>query len=62
MAAIMKTIHKFEYQFETKAERFVFRHPCIAILVMFVGMPITILIIVTLFTMIFALPLTMIFG
>lgn len=43
MASIIKTMHQFGYKFDRKAERFAFRHPCAAFLIMFIGMPLLIL-------------------
>lgn len=44
MAAIWKSIHNFEDKFDRCAERFALRHPYLAFLAMFIGMPLFILI------------------
>lgn len=62
MTAILKSIHKFEDQFDRSAERFAFRHPCFAFLVMFIGMPIFILIAVAACTTVIAFPMACFFG
>ena len=62
MTAILKSIHKFEDKFDRSAERFAFRNPYLAFLVMFIGMPIFILIAVATCTTIIAFPMAWIFG
>ena len=61
MTAIVKSIHKFEHDFDRKAERFAFRHPYIAFAMMFIGMPLVILMTVAASTTVLALPMTWIF-
>ena len=62
MTTIIKSIYKFEDKFERSAECFAFHHPYLAFLAMFIGMPIFILIAVTVSTTLIALPMTWIFG
>lgn len=51
MTALIRSIHQAGERFDRQAERMAFRHPYIAILVMFIGIPIGILIAVALLTM-----------
>lgn len=62
MAVIRKSIHDLEDKFDQYAERFVLRHPCLAFLTMFIGMPLFILIVVAVSTMLIAIPVAWIFG
>ena len=62
MRAILKSIHKFEDKFDRKAGRFALRHPYLAFLAMFIGIPIFILIAVAVSTTLIAMPLAWIFG
>ena len=62
MAAILKSIHNFEDKFDRCAERFALRHPYLAFLAMFIGIPIFILIAVAGSTTLIALPIAWIFG
>ena len=62
MTAIIKSIHKFENSFDKKTERFAIHHPYIAFATIFIGMPLFILMIVTIATMILVLPVSWIFG
>ncbi|MDO4295875.1 MAG: hypothetical protein Q4D90_06925 [bacterium] len=57
MSTILKSIHKLENKFDRSAERFTFRHPYLAYLLMFVGIPLFILMAVTICTMLIAFPL-----
>lgn len=62
MTTLIKSIHKYEYKFEKKAERFTFHHPYFAFFALFIGMPIFTLIAVAAGTTVIALPLSLIFG
>lgn len=62
MAAFIKTIRKWENKFDRSAEYFAFHHPICAFWVMFIGMPIIILIAVSVFTTIVTLPMALILG
>ncbi len=62
MTAILKSFHRFEEKFDKQAERFAFHHPFLSFLIMFIGMPIFILLSVSLCTTLIALPMALIFG
>ena len=62
MTAISKSIRKFEDKFDRGAERFVFRHPYLAFLAMFIGMPIFILALVAACTILIATPMAWLFS
>lgn len=62
MKAILKSLKKIEEKFDRRAERFVFRHPHMAFLVMFVGMPLFILAAVAALTMVIVFPTGMLMG
>lgn len=62
MTAILKSIHAFEDKFDRRAEYFAFRHPYLAFLAMFIGMPVFILFAVSICTAIIVLPLSFTFG
>lgn len=62
MTFIMQSIHKFEKRFDQCAEHFVFHHPYIAFFTILVGIPIFILIAVTLFTVSITLPISWLMG
>jgi len=59
---ITKFIRKFEYEFDKKAERFIWKHPFLGALSIFVGMPVFILICVCISTTAIAFPMAWIFG
>ena len=48
MRAILKSFHRIEETFDRKAEAFALRHPFLAFWVMFVGMPVMLLLTVSL--------------
>ena len=50
MSAIFKAIHEFDKRIEVRAEHFAFKHPDLAFLAMFIGMPLFILIAVPCFS------------
>ena len=62
MTAIIKSIHKFEDDFDRKAERFVFHHPYIAFVMMFIGIPLFVLMAVAASTTVLILPIAWILG
>lgn len=61
MAAIWQSIHEFEDKFDRCAGRFALRHPFLAFLAMFIGMPVFILLSVAAATMLIAIPVTWLF-
>lgn len=62
MTAIIKSIHKFEDDFDRKAERFAFHHPYIAFAMMFIGIPLFTLMAVAASTTVLILPVAWILG
>lgn len=62
MTAIIKSIHKFEDDFDRKAERFAFHHPYIAFVMMFIGIPLFTLMEVAASTTVLILPIAWILG
>lgn len=62
MAAILRSIHRFEAQFDRGTQHFALIHPYLAFLVMFIGMPIFILIVVVTCTTLIVFPIEWIFG
>lgn len=60
--SITKSIRKFEREFDLKAERFLWKHPFLGFLSIFVGMPIFVLICVCISTTVIALPIAWFFG
>lgn len=60
--SITKSIRKFEREFDLRAERFLWKHPFLGFLSIFVGMPIFVLICVCISTTIIALPIAWFFG
>lgn len=62
MTAILKSIHSFEDKFDQYTERFMFHHPYLAFLAIFLGMPFIILIAVAVCTTAAVLPVSLIFG
>lgn len=59
---IVQTIRKYEHEFDLRAERFLWKHPFLGFLFIFVGMPIFILICVCISTTIIALPMAWLFN
>lgn len=57
-----KSIRKIEREFDLRAERFLWKHPLLGLLSIFVGMPIFVLICVCISTAIIALPIAWLFG
>ncbi|MBO5031499.1 MAG: hypothetical protein J6D08_06380 [Lachnospiraceae bacterium] len=59
---ISKSIQKFERKFDVKAERFLWRHPFLGFLSVFVGMPVFVLICVCISTVAVVFPMAWLFG
>lgn len=59
---ITKSVRKFEHEFDMKAERFLWRHPFLGFLSIFVGMPIFVLVCVCISTVVIAFPMAWLFG
>ena len=59
---IAKSIRRFEREFDLRAERFLWKHPLLGFLFIFVGMPILILICVCISTTIIALLIAWLLG
>lgn len=59
---ITKSIRKFEREFDLRAERFLWKHPFLGFLAMFVGMPMFILVCVCVSTTVIALPVAWLLG
>lgn len=62
MSAIFKTIHKLDNRIEVHAEHFALVHPHISLFMLLIGMPICVLAAVFFFTVIFTVPIALIFG
>ena len=62
MRAILKSFHRIEETFDRKAESFALRHPFLAFWVMFVGMPVMLLLTVSLSTMVLVMPFHYLLG
>lgn len=59
---LKKSIRKFEYELDMRAERLIWKHPFLGFLLIFVGMPVFILICVCISTIAIAFPMGWIFG
>ena len=59
---ILKSIKKFEYEFDIKAERFLWKHPFLGFLSIFVGMPVFVLGCVCICTVLITFPMAWLFG
>lgn len=65
MAVFRKSLlyfHRIEQRFDYCAERFAFYHPYAALLAMFIGIPVLILLAVTASTLILSFPMAYLFG
>ena len=62
MTAIVQKTHELEFDIETTINTFVYKHPYITFLSMFIGMPICILFLVFILTTIIVLPFGLILG
>ena len=59
---ITKSIRKFEYKFDLKAEQFIWHHPLLGFFLLFIGMPLFILLGVCISTVVIAFPMAWLFG
>lgn len=59
---ILQTIRKYEREFDLRAERFLWKHPFLGSLCVFVGMPIFVLICVCVSTAVIVLPVAWLLG
>lgn len=59
---LLKHIRKLETKFDRSAERFTFRHPRLAFILMFLGVPAFILAATTLITVCITVPIVWLFG
>ncbi len=62
MTKIITKLHCVAAAFDRKAQHFAFRHPFLAFLAMFVGMPMFILFAVSLSTVVIMFPVAWLFG
>lgn len=62
MTALINSIHKMGEKFDRKAESFAFHHPLLAFWAMFLGMPVVILMVVSVCTMAIGLPVAALMG
>ena len=60
--SITKSIRKFEYNFDLKAEQFIWHHPLLGFFLLFIGMPLFILLGVCISTVVIAFPMAWLFG
>ncbi|MDO4304563.1 MAG: hypothetical protein Q4D94_11685 [Bacillota bacterium] len=60
--SITKSIQKFEQEFDSKAEQFLWKHPFLGFLAIFVGMPVFVLACVCISTGIITFPIAWLFG
>lgn len=60
--SITKSIRKFEYKFDLKAENFIWHHPLPGFFFIFIGMPLFVLLGVCISTVVIAFPMAWIFG
>lgn len=59
---ITKAIQKFEHHFDVKAERFLWKHPFLGFLSVFVGIPLFVLACVCISTVVIASPIVWLLG
>lgn len=59
---ILKSIQKFEQEFDIKAAKFIWRHPILGFLSIFVGMPVFVLVCVCISTVLITVPMAWFFG
>ena len=57
MDTLKRKFSRFENRFDTTAERFIFHHPLLGLLVMFIGLPLLTLLAVVICTLIAMLPM-----
>ena len=60
--SIIKAIKKCEYDSEVRAEKFLWHHPVLGFFSIFVGMPLIVLCAVCAITIVFAFPMSLLFG
>lgn len=60
--SITKSIRKFEYKFDLKAEKFIWHHPLLGFFFIFIGMPLFVLLGVCISTVVIAFPMAWFFG
>lgn len=60
--SILQTIRKYEQEFDLRAKRFLWKHPILGFLSIFVGMPIFVLFCVCVSTTVITLPIAWLFG
>lgn len=59
---IAKSIHKFENKFDLKAKNFIWHHPLLGFLFIFIGMPLFVLFGVCICTVVIVFPMAWLFG
>lgn len=59
---LMKSIRRAEHAFDARAEKFIWKHPFLGFLALFVGMPVFILVCVCISTVVLTFPAAWLFG
>lgn len=59
---IANSIRKFEHEIDIKAEHFLWKHPFLGFLSIFVGLPVFVLVCVCISTIVIAFPMVWLFG
>ena len=60
--SVINAARRFEQRFDAKAERFIWHHPLLGFISIFVGMPLLVLAGVCISTIVIAFPMTYILG
>ena len=60
--SIINAVRGFEQRFDTNAERFIWHHPLLGFISIFVGMPLLVLACVCISTIVIAFPMAYILG
>ena len=60
--SITNAARRFEHRFDAKAERFIWHHPLLGFISMFVGMPLLVLACVCIGTIVIAFPMGWLLG
>ena len=60
--SITNAARRFEQRFDEKAERFIWHHPLLGFISIFVGMPLLVLVCVCISTIVVALPMAWLLG
>lgn len=60
--SIINAARRFEQRFDAKAERFIWHHPLLGSISIFVGMPLLVLACVCISTIVIALPMAWLLG